>query len=257
MTRSVFFRALRASLLCCSMTATVACGAAGGDEQREEQSGTLTLPLRVTVGDHLYRFSYFQLYLYSDGVLLSSTDNAAETTLTAQLSTGQHDGSLWNWALERDDGLGNFRPVNARLVSSSYVSFEILNGSTTTVSFQFETDGEIITMGSGGLAVAAKIDELAPICVPLGSDCGEGRWCPPAELTGAQLACRYAGAIELGSPCGSPADCVANSSCVDFGAGPVCAALCSCAELGAACAGGGSCTAAGREYGVCVPATTD
>jgi hypothetical protein len=76
------------------------------------------------------------------------------------------------------------------------VSFEILNGSTTTVSFQFETDGEIITMGSGGLAVAAKIDELAPICVPLGSDCGEGRWCPPAELTGAQLACRYAGAIE-------------------------------------------------------------
>jgi hypothetical protein len=257
MTRTGFLRAVNASLLCWSMTAAVACGSADHDNGREEQAGTLALPLRVTVGDHLYRFSYFQVYLYSDGVFLSSTDDPAETVLTAELPTGQHQASLWSWALERDDGLGNFVPVDASLVSSSYVNFEILNGSTTTVSFQFETDGEIITVGSGGLAVAAEIAERAPVCAPLGSDCGDGLWCPPSDLTGAPLACRYAGFVELGAACGSPADCVANSSCVDFGNGPVCAALCSSAELGAACPSGGSCTAAGQQYGVCSPVTAD
>lgn len=253
MTQSLFLRVMRAGLVCWSMTALAACGVAAGDEQREEQAGTLAFPLSVTVGQHAYRFSYFDVYLYPDGVFLSSSGDPAETVLTAQLPTGQHEASLWNWALERDDGLGNFVPVNADLVSSPYVGFEILNGSTTTVSFQFETDGEIITVGSGGLAVVAKIDERAPACVPLGSACGDGFWCPPGELTGAPLACRFAGSIELGAACGSPADCVANSSCVDFGAGPVCAALCSSDELGAACPSGGSCTAAGREYGVCSP----
>jgi hypothetical protein len=254
MTRSGLLRAVRAGLLCWSTTAMVACGAAADDEQRQEQAGTLAFPLSVTAGEHLYRFSYFQVYLYPDGSFLSSTGDPAETVLTAELPTGQHQASLWNWALERDDGLGNFIAVNASLVSSSYVSFEILNGSTTTVSFQFETDGEIITVGAGGLTVAAKVTERAPVCVPLGNDCGEGLWCPPAELTGAALACRHAGWVELGGACGGPADCVANSSCIDFGAGPECAALCSSADLGTACAGGGSCTPAGREYGVCAPA---
>jgi hypothetical protein len=257
MTRTGFLRAVRASLVCWSLTATVACGSAGGNEQQEQQGGTLTLPLTATAGDHLYRFSYFQVYVYPDGAYLSSTDDPAETLLTLQLPTGQHQASLWNWALERDDGLGNFVPVNANLVSSPYVNFEILNGSTTSVSFQFETDGEIITVGSGGLAVTAEVDELAPVCVPLGGDCGEGLWCPPAGLTGAPLACRYAGSIEVGSACGSPVDCVANSSCVDLGLGPVCAALCSGEELGATCPSGGSCTAAGQDYGVCVPAPVE
>jgi hypothetical protein len=245
-------------MVCWSVTALVACGGTGADDQqREEQSGTLTLPLQMTVGEHHYRFSYFQVYVYPYGVFLSSSDDPAETVLTAQLPTGQHEASLWNWALERDDGLGNFVPVNAELVSSPYVGFEILNGSTTTVSFQFETDGEIVTMGAGGLTVAAKVDERAPVCVPLGSDCGEGLWCPPSELTGAPLACRYAGAVEVGAACAGPEDCVANSSCIDFGAGPVCAALCSNAELGAECASGGSCESAGREYGVCTPVSAD
>jgi hypothetical protein len=257
MTRSGFLRALRASMVCWSVVAVVACGTAADDQQREEQSGTLTLPLRMTAGEHVYRFSYFQVYIYPYGTFLSSTDDPAETALTAQLPTGQHQASLWSWALERDDGLGNFVPVSADLVSSSYVGFEILNGSTTTVSFQFETDGEIITMGSGGLTVQAKIAERAPVCVPLGSDCGDGLWCPPSELTGAPLACRYAGAVEVGAACDGPADCVANSSCIDFGAGPVCAALCSNSELGSACPSGGSCEASGREYGVCTPAFAD
>src|SRR6185295_17121852 len=156
-----------------------------------------------------------------------------------------------------DDGSGNFVHVDANLLSSSYVSFEILNGSTTTVAFRFETDGQIITVGSGGLAVTAEIDERAPVCAPLGTTCGEGLWCPPAELTGAPLACRYAGSVEVGAACGGPADCVANGSCIDFGAGPVCAALCSGAEFDSECPSGGVCTPVGREYGVCTPAAAE
>jgi hypothetical protein len=253
MIRALLLRVLSAGLLCCSMTTLAACSASRDDEAGVEQAGTLSLPLRVTVGDHIYRFSSFGVYIYQTGMLLSSSAEASESILTTQLPTGQYQAALWYWALERDDGLGNFVPVQAQLVSNSYVGFEILNGSTTTVSFQFETDGQIITVGSGGLAVAAEIDERAPVCAPLGTDCGEGLWCPPAELTGSPLACRYAGSLDVGAPCGSPADCVANSSCIDFGAGPVCAALCSNAEFDEACPGAGSCTAVGRDYGVCAP----
>lgn len=253
MIRMGFLGVLSAGLLCCSGLVLAGCGATADGGERVEQAGTLSLPLSVSVGEHVYRFSYFQVYLYPVGVALSSTGEPGEQVLTAQLATGQYQASLWNWALERDDGNGNFLPVQADLVSSTWVSFEILNGSTTTVSFQFETDGQIITVGSGGLAVTAQIQERAPVCTPLGSDCGDGLWCPPAELTGARLACRSAGALELGAHCSSPADCVANSSCIDFGAGPVCAALCSSAEFESSCASGGTCAAAGRDYGVCTP----
>jgi hypothetical protein len=257
MVRSAFLRALSAGLLCCSFSTLAACSATPEDHEAAEQAGTLSLPLSVTVGDHVYRFSYFYGYIFPDSIYFSSSGDASESVLTAQLPTGQHQVSLFNWALERDDGQGNFAPVNATLVSNNYVSFEILNGSTTTVSYQFQTDGQIITVGSGSLAVTAKIDETAPVCVPLGTSCGDGLWCPPSELTGTPLACRYAGSVELGGACGSPADCVANSSCIDFGAGPVCAELCSAADFDATCPTGGTCTAAGREYGVCTPAATE
>jgi hypothetical protein len=257
MIRSRILRVLSASVLCCSMGTLAACSATPERTERMEQAGTLSLPLSVTVGAHVYRFSYFQVYLYPTGQILSSTGEPTETMLKAELPTGQYQASLWNWALERDDGHGNFKPVDAELLSSYYVSFEILNGSTTTVSFQFSTDGQIITVGSGGLAVTAKIEERAPVCVPLASDCGDGLWCPPAELTGSRLACRSAGSLELGATCNSPAECVANSSCIDFGAGPVCAALCSSADFESACPSGGTCTAIGEEYGVCTPSAAE
>jgi len=251
MIRTGFVRALSAALLCYSMATLAGCSATPSAEARTEQSGTLSLPLSVSVGDHLYRFRYFQAYLYPYGGYLSSTGETSETVLKAQLPTGHYQVQLWSWALDRDDGLGNFVPVQAELVSSPYLDFDILNGSTTTVSYQFETDGHIITVGSGGLSVAARINERAPVCAPLSSDCGEGQWCPPGELTGAPLACRYAGSVELGVACTGPADCVANSSCIDLGAGPTCVALCSSAEFDAPCSHGGTCTAVGSDYGVC------
>jgi hypothetical protein len=253
MIRTILVRVLSAGLLYWPAAALTACSAAPVEEARVEQAGTLSLPLSVTVGDHVYRFAYFSIYIYPAGVFLSSSGDPDESVLSTELATGRYQAYVQNWSLQRDDGFGNFVPVQAELISSSYVEFEILNGSATTVSFQFETDGQIITIGSGGLAVVAKVAERAPVCIPLGDDCGEGRWCPPSELIGAPLACRDAGLVELGLACGSPAECVANSSCIDFGAGPVCAALCSSAEFDAACPSGGVCAAVGRDYGVCTP----
>lgn len=253
MIRTGFLRALSAGLVCCSLTTLVACGAAPEDGESAAARGTLSLPMSVTVGDHVYRFSYFAVYIWPTGTYLSATGEAGESVLKAQLATGQYQAYLQYWSLERDDGSGNFAPVEATLVSSSSVFFEILNGSTTTVSFQFETDGQIITVGSGGLTVAAEVDERAPVCIPLGTDCGEGFWCPPAELTGARLACRSAGSLELGATCSNPAACPANSSCIDLGDGPVCVALCSSDELDEPCPSGGTCSASGRDYGVCTP----
>jgi len=241
-------------LLC----ATAACGAntpgdaSGPAAPSEAESGSLSLALTTTVGAHLYRFSQFQLLLYPDYVWLQSTEST-ESVLTTSLPTGQHQASLYSWALERDDGTGQYSPVSATLVSSSLVSFEILNGSTTTVSFQFETDGEIVTMGAGALNVAGRVTESAPVCAVLGDDCGVGSWCPPAGLTGLPLACRAAGSQAVGQACEAPADCAANAACIDSGSGPLCSALCAPADFGSACPSGGQCVGVGLDYGVCSP----
>jgi len=235
---------------------TVACGANAPDDARgateEAESGSLSLALTTTVGDHQYRFSRFQVLIYPEYLWLQSY-GGPESVLTATLRTGQHQAYLYDWGLERDDGTGNYQPVDAQLISSSSVGFEILNGASTTVAFQFETDGEIVTMGAGSLNVEGRVTERPPVCTVLGDDCGEGAWCPPTGLTGAPLACRAAGSLALGEACESPTDCVANSVCVDSGSGPVCTALCAPSDFGMACPEGGQCASAGVDYGLCNP----
>lgn len=235
-----------------------ACGANAPDDaggaaaSQEAESGTLSLALTTTVGGHSYRFSRFRVLVSPPYIWLESY-GGPESVLTTSLPTGQHQAYLYDWALERDDGTGNYLPVNATLISSGSLGFEILNGSSTTISFQFETDGQIVTMGSGSLTVAGRVDERAPVCTVLGDDCGEGAWCPPAGLTGAPLACRAAGTLAIGAACEAPADCVANSACVDSGSGPLCTALCAPLDFGSACPSGGQCVGVGLDYGLCNP----
>jgi hypothetical protein len=237
---------------------TAACGANAPDDTRgsaaseEAESGSLSLALTATVGGHSYRFSRFQVLVSPPYIWLQSY-GGPETVLTTSLPTGQHEAYLYDWALERDDGAGNYLPVNATLVSSGSLAFEILNGASTNVSFQFETDGEIVTMGSGTLSIAGRVNERPPVCTVLGDDCGEGAWCPPTGLTGAPLGCRASGALAIGEACEAPADCVGNSTCIDFGSGPACAALCAPLDFGSACPGGGQCTSVGLDYGLCSP----
>jgi hypothetical protein len=250
---------LRALLGICALHTTLGLGGcSSGDAAGENESdatGTLSLPLLSNAGGHTYRLtgaieihetSNYWNYRYLD---LNEESDVASTSL----QTGDYYGYLYSWQLSRDDGTGTFQPVSASLMSSSQPYFSIFNGGTTTVSFDFETNGQIVSVGSGNLKVDIDVNEVPGVCSPLGNDCPEGSWCAPSELLGADVRCIQAGSVELGGACLSPFDCVANSSCFDFGNGAQCARLCSSAEFDQLCADGGTCTAEGADYGVCSP----
>lgn len=227
------------------------CGSEPASEQQPATTGTLSLPLRASAGDHVYRLiGSLQIY----GPTWTYLDLSEDTEVaTINLSTGRYDAQLNSWALYRDDGAGNLLQVSAMLVSTPYLSFEIFNQTSTSISFEFETDGHPVTIGFGALNVDIDVTETPSSCEPLGGDCPSGTWCVPPELIGDEVRCIPAGPVELGAACRSPSECVANSSCFDFGSGAVCTELCASASFGLPCASGGTCTAQGIEYGVCAP----
>ena len=231
------------------------CGCADHQDgyQTPVTSGTVDLPLRAVVGDNVYRLSNVSLLVSPSGTWLSSGNSPDEIVLRATFPAGQHSAQLYDWTLERADSNGAFYPVEARLVSSSFVEFTVFDGSTTTISFQFETDGEIVTVGSGELQVAIDVTETPAACTPFGSDCPDGSWCAPATLTGAPVACIAAGSVEPGGECNSPLDCVANSTCMRRGDATTCTELCPSEAIGTPCASGGVCQPRGIDYGACIP----
>lgn len=227
------------------------CSSDSAHEEGVEAAGTFSLPLLAHAGAHTYRL---QGGLYVNGPVFTYLDiNADVDVLTTSLPTGNYYAQLYYWTLTRDDGTGTFLPVSATLVSSSALPFSIFNQATTTVSFEFETDGQLVTVGAGALNLAIAVNETPAVCAPLGSDCPAGTWCAPSELTGASLGCIPEGPLALGMACSSPLDCAANSSCFDFGGGSACTALCASAEFDLPCGSGGTCTPQGVDYGVCVP----
>jgi hypothetical protein len=253
MIRSTFSRVLLGFGLIHGSLFVSACN--GGDsasEQETTEAGTLSMPLLTSTGGHTYRLQG-AIQVYGPGYAWLDLSPDAPV-LTTSLQTGHYDSYLYGWSLTRDDGAGNFLPVQAQLTSSPYPSFDIFNQTTTTISFEFETDGQIVTVGTGSLNIDVHVTETPGVCTPLGSGCAEGQWCAPPELTGVALACIAEGPAAAGAPCNSPLDCAANTSCFDFGAGAVCAPLCTAADFGQLCGSGGTCTPQGVDYGVCQPA---
>jgi hypothetical protein len=220
-------------------------------EEAIASTGTLSLPLVTTTNGHTYRLTGT---LYVSGPVFNVFDLGSDE-LTTNVPTGEYYVYLISYALQQLDEAGIYQPIQANLLSSYYQQVTIYNQTTTTVTYEFETDGVIVKVGAGNLAVDVKVTERAPVCTILGNDCGEGSWCAPPELTGQPLACVGAGTAAPGEACDSPRDCGANSSCYDFGGGSECAALCGADAFDTACPGGGTCTASGATYGVCIPAS--
>lgn len=236
-----------------------AAGCASNTAPHEEAAatGVVNIPLETTANGHTYRLT--RAYLSIRGPTYRSlwtNGPPGETTLSTTLQTGDYSLEMYSWALQRDDGEGNFGPVQANLLNP-YNSFTIANGVTTTVVFQFRSNGVIISIGSGHLDMKVAVQEVAPACQPFGDDCGSGSWCPPAGLTGTDLSCHPAGSVALGQPCTGPGDCVVNSTCLDFGGGAVCTELCPSSSFGAACASGAACVRCRIDYGICLPASGD
>lgn len=233
--------------------ADVGCSSTAASTEGVEAMGTVSVPLVTTTNGHIYRLRTASISIWGPTYTYLNTDGtSSQTVLSTNLRTGNYSAQLYNWTLERDDGAGNFGPVTGTLLNNTN-HFTIANGATTTLVFQFQTDGVIVTVGSGRLDVKVKVDEIAPVCAPFGTDCGEGRWCPPSGLTGRALACRFHGSVDLGQPCFGPGDCIANSTCLDLGSGPVCTALCAPSSFGAACGSGDPCVRCRADYGICLP----
>ena len=254
MIKLVFSRVVLVSSLAFALPLLAGCSSKMPDEAETAASGTVSLPLTATSNGHTYRLSNAYVYLSGpQSTVLFSSSNPEEKVLSTSLQTGNYTAYLYNWTLERDDGHGTFVPVQASLASSYAVGFSIFNGTTSTVSYQFSTDGVIVVVGSGRLNVAVTVDEHGAVCTPFADDCATGTWCPPTGLIGAPRACMPAGSLALGEPCASPTECVANSSCFDLGSGPQCVELCPLEAVGSACTAGGSCEESGPDYGVCRP----
>lgn len=255
MIRSMFFRSVLGLGLLCGSCCLSGCSSDAIAPREAEAKGTFSMPLLASAGRHRYRltgqmeidtsYPYQYPYTYLD---LSQDEDVAQTSLP----TGDYSAYLYYWELARDDGTGNFQPVSASQVDY-FQSFSIFNGTTTTVSFNFQVDGQTVNVGVGGLNVDIKIEEVAAGCSPLGEGCSAGAWCVPPELIGSAAGCIAAGPVGHGDPCRSPYDCVANASCFDFGDGAQCTELCSSDQFGEACVTGGTCTAQGVDYGVCAP----
>ncbi|HEV8550414.1 MAG TPA: hypothetical protein VGQ57_15325 [Polyangiaceae bacterium] len=217
----------------------------------EATTGTLSMPLVTQSNGHTYRLTGNIVIYGTEYTQISMGD---ETEIKETLPTGGYFAYLNYFQLERlDETTGEYKPVSANLVSSYYQSFTIYNRTTTTISFDFETDGVVVTLGSGNLNVDINVSETPPVCTILGTDCPDGTWCAPPELTGQPLSCVYSGFKAAGEACNDPTECAANSSCYDFSEGPVCAPLCAPSEFGSACSSGGTCTKVGDTYGICVP----
>src|SRR5262249_26269249 len=63
-----------------------------------------------------------------------------------------------SWFLERLDPSGPVRVV-ATLTSANPASFDISGGATTDVRFTFATDGTVVTMDAGVVAVSVGVEE--------------------------------------------------------------------------------------------------
>jgi hypothetical protein len=229
-----------------------ACSSDHSGSHEATSTGTLRLPLVTQASGHTYRLAA-NIEIYGPTYTTLYTGDSTETVLTTSLQTGAYTAYLSNWILEAQDSSGNFQPVTANLTSSYYVSFTIFNQSSTSISFLFETDGVVVPFGEGQLNVKLGVTETTPACTMLGTDCPSGTWCAPPGLTGSPLACIQSGWLGLGEACSAPTDCAANSTCIDFGAGSVCAGVCPPSQFGQACANG-TCTQSSADYGVCVPA---
>ncbi|HVJ14832.1 MAG TPA: hypothetical protein VM686_05305 [Polyangiaceae bacterium] len=208
----------------------------------EAKTGSVSMALSSVTNGTEYRLSnaVFQI----DGLVstsLQSSDMVGETVLSAVLPVGGYTSSLASgWVLQRNDG-GTFVNVQATLVSQNPVAFQVNEGSSTSLVYQFDTDGTIISIGSGSLDISIAVNETGTpaACTPFGAGCAASEWCVPGALFGAPDQCVQTGPLQPGDACDGTVGCGMNQLCGDIGLGNQCLELCSGSTFGQPCPGGG------------------
>jgi hypothetical protein len=224
--------------------------------EEADATGSVSMALRSVTNGTEYRLSNASFQI--DGLVsttLASSDMAGETVLSAVLPVGGYTSTLANgWVLQRNDG-GTFVNVQATLVSQNPVAFTISEGSTTSLVYQFDTDGTIISIGSGNLAISIAVNETATpaACTPFGAGCAADEWCVAGALFGVPDQCVETGPLQPGDPCDGTVGCGMNQLCGDIGLGNQCLELCPASSIGQTCPnGGGVCTDIGdTTLGLC------
>jgi hypothetical protein len=260
MNRSVASKIARAAL-CLSVlpfaaVTLAACSAADTGSEETNTTGRVSMALTAVSGGTTYRLTSasFAIDGPTDTVLTSSADPSV-TVLTAELATGNYTSTLQGgWVLERFNGVA-FVPVQATLVSANPANFTIADGEVTNLVYQFNTDGTVVTIGTGFLSVSIEVTETAQGCTAFGDGCAAGEWCAPAAVGGGtQNICLPIGPLAAGAACDGTVPCGLNAVCASLGAAPQCVELCPLALAGNVCpASGNLCNGTvSPDFGACL-----
>jgi hypothetical protein len=235
----------------------VGCSVDSADSSEEASIGTVEMALSSSTATSTYRL--FNASFVIDGpqsTVLSSSEDPTETVLSATLQTGSYTSRLQpGWVLQRNDA-GLWVSLAATLVTAEPAAFQIQDGATTNLVYQFETDGTIITVGTGNLNVSINVTETGDsVCTAFGSGCAANQWCAPEGLVGPETVCLPTGPSPANSPCTQVQDCAANTVCASIdGVNNTCIELCPITSGGQVCPGGGGiCEITfSPDFGICL-----
>jgi len=220
------------------------CSVEAADAGEEQSTGSVSMALSSVTNGTEYRLTNATFEI--DGAVstvLGSDDSQA--VISAVLPVGGYTAFLQSgWMLQRNDG-GVFVNVAASLVSPNPTNFMIGEGSNTSLVYQFDTDGTIISIGSGQLEISIAVNEIGSPggCTAFEPECGPEAWCVPGSIIGVpENQCLPAGPLNVGEPCDGGELCGMNALCGDIGFGPQCLEVCSPSHFGQPCEfGGGIC----------------
>jgi sugar lactone lactonase YvrE len=183
----VFVRMAAALVLATMHVAACSKGGSGPEgDNAGKGSGTFRMALSATANGHTYHLRHASFSISGSTTVTLNTDTEPDTAaLIATLVVGSYTVTLApDWSLERADPSGPVQ-VSATLTSPNPVAFDITSGATTSVSFGFATDGQVVAIGQGMVAVSVNVTEngsgagqlavLAGVPGGLGTGDGVGR----------------------------------------------------------------------------------
>jgi hypothetical protein len=245
--------------------AVAACSADG--MQQGEQTGTVRMSLTSTTGATVYRLRNAMFDIA--GPVSATLDGEVDpnvTVLTVSLPAGTYTSTLRaGWVLQQLDSTGQYVDVEATLISDNPATVEILGGGTRNLVYQFQTNGTIVTIGDGTLAISISVlatgsggSGSTGACTPfISGTCPAGDWCGVIDTSGT-TACIPIGPLTVGSACDGTVNCVQNALCAATGTGAAqCTEVCSLTDPTLAPCSTGTCQDAGIPgEGICAGTTT-
>jgi hypothetical protein len=157
-------RAVVCAALTVGMASITACSSDQASDARNV--GSVSIPLSTNVGTSSYRLDAVFTITGEQSVITLKTQGD-EPVLSTTLPTGAYDISLDSFTLSKADDTGAFHAVSATVVANS-LHFTVTAHATTTVTFQFLTDGVIVAPGTGNVDINFGVTETG--CNPISVD---------------------------------------------------------------------------------------